>query len=85
MRVDAICAVFIALVAFVSIPLSDSKLWSVNSCSRCFRVHFSVLNPGFVGLALTYALSLTGLFQYCVRQSAEVESLVCFHLRYQKI
>lgn len=32
------------------------------------------LNAGLVGLALTYAISLNGMFQYCIRQSAEVES-----------
>ena len=36
----------------------------------------SALNAGLVGLALTYAVSLNGIFQVCVRQSAEVESLV---------
>ena len=34
------------------------------------------LDAGLVGLALTYSISLTGIFQYCVRESAEVESLV---------
>ena len=33
-------------------------------------------NAGLVGLSLTYVISLNGLFQYCVRVSAEVESLV---------
>ena len=33
-------------------------------------------DPGLVGLALTYAISLSGMFQYCVRQSAEVENIV---------
>ena len=35
------------------------------------------LNAGLVGLALTYAVSLNGAFQFCIRQSAEVESFVC--------
>ena len=34
------------------------------------------LNAGLVGLSLTYAISLNGLFQFCIRESAEVESLV---------
>lgn len=34
------------------------------------------VSAGVVGLALTYAKVLTGGFQWCVRQSAEVESLV---------
>ena len=43
-------------------------------------LHINVLlgvSAGVVGLALTYAKVLTGGFQWCVRQSAEVESLVC--------
>ena len=42
-------------------------------------LHANVLlgvSAGVVGLALTYAKVLTGGFQWCVRQSAEVESLV---------
>ena len=40
---------------------------------------FSVLlglDPGLVGLSLAYTITLTGMFQYCVRISAEVENLV---------
>ena len=36
----------------------------------------AVLSAGVVGLCLTYAKLLTGMFQYCIRTSAEVESLV---------
>uniref|UniRef100_A0A3P8V7T7 ATP binding cassette subfamily C member 4 (PEL blood group) n=1 Tax=Cynoglossus semilaevis TaxID=244447 RepID=A0A3P8V7T7_CYNSE len=34
------------------------------------------LDPGSVGLALTYAVTLTGMFQWGVRQSAEVENMM---------
>lgn len=34
------------------------------------------LEPGAVGLALSYAVTLTGMFQWGVRQSAEVENMV---------
>lgn len=37
---------------------------------------FSGLEPGAVGLALSYALTLTGMFQWGVRQSAEIENMV---------
>ena len=37
--------------------------------------HCSV-DQSFSGLALTYVVALSGLLQFCVRQSAEVESLV---------
>lgn len=36
------------------------------------------LDAGSVGLALTYASTLMGMFQWAVRQSAEVENLVTF-------
>uniref|UniRef100_A0A3P9LA07 Multidrug resistance-associated protein 4 n=1 Tax=Oryzias latipes TaxID=8090 RepID=A0A3P9LA07_ORYLA len=34
------------------------------------------LKPGAVGLALTYAVTLTGMFQWGVRQSAEIENMM---------
>lgn len=34
------------------------------------------LDPSLVGLSLVYTLRMTGSFQWCVRQSAEVESLM---------
>ncbi len=44
----------------------------------CMHVCYSssALNAGLVGLGLTYTLSLAGMFQYCVRLSAEVENVV---------
>uniref|UniRef100_A0A8C8DRS1 ATP binding cassette subfamily C member 4 (PEL blood group) n=1 Tax=Oryzias sinensis TaxID=183150 RepID=A0A8C8DRS1_9TELE len=36
----------------------------------------SGLEPGAVGLALTYAVTLTGMFQWGVRQSAEIENMM---------
>lgn len=38
----------------------------------------AALNAGQVGLALSYAITLMGTFQWGVRQSAEVENLVTF-------
>ncbi|XP_063248377.1 ATP-binding cassette sub-family C member 4 isoform X2 [Prinia subflava] len=57
-RLDAICAVFVIVVAFGSLLLSKT------------------LNAGQVGLALSYAITLMGTFQWGVRQSAEVENLM---------
>lgn len=39
----------------------------------------SSLNAGLVGLGLTYTVSLAGMFQYCVRLSAEVENVVSLY------
>ena len=38
------------------------------------------LGAGDVGLALSYAITLMGMFQWGVRQSAEVENLVSLWL-----
>ena len=73
MRIDIITSLFIAMVAFASVPLASSK---IRFCSVMISVNLA-LNAGLVGLALTYAVSLNGAFQFCIRQSAEVESFVC--------
>ncbi|XP_054998160.1 ATP-binding cassette sub-family C member 4 isoform X1 [Sorex araneus] len=57
-RLDAICAVFVIVVAFGALLLAQT------------------LDAGQVGLALSYALTLMGMFQWCVRQSAEVENMM---------
>ncbi|XP_006211067.1 ATP-binding cassette sub-family C member 4 [Vicugna pacos] len=57
-RLDAICALFVIVVAFGSLILANT------------------LDAGRVGLALSYALTLMGMFQWCVRQSAEVENMM---------
>ena len=44
--------------------------WFLCYCS------VTVMNGGLVGLSLTYAIGLMGLFQWGVRQSAEVENQV---------
>uniref|UniRef100_A0A8C6CPX6 Multidrug resistance-associated protein 4 n=1 Tax=Moschus moschiferus TaxID=68415 RepID=A0A8C6CPX6_MOSMO len=57
-RLDAICALFVIVVAFGSLILAKT------------------LDAGQVGLALSYALTLMGMFQWCVRQSAEAENMM---------
>ena len=34
------------------------------------------MDPNIASVSITYALTLSGLFQFCVRQSAEAENLV---------
>ena len=81
MRIDLLTAVFLAVVAFASVPLASSK-WSIWSPHQQRHIHVwwcfspSALNAGLVGLALTYTVSLSGTFQFCVRLSAEVENTV---------
>ncbi|XP_066477246.1 ATP-binding cassette sub-family C member 4 [Tiliqua scincoides] len=57
-RLDAICALVVVVVAFGSLLLAQT------------------LDAGQVGLALSYAITLMGMFQWGVRQSAEVENLM---------
>nr|XP_039260708.1 multidrug resistance-associated protein 4-like isoform X2 [Styela clava] len=60
LRLDLITATFVSTVAFFSV-ISASLL---------------NLNPGEIGLILTYTASLVSQFQWGVRQSAEVENLM---------
>lgn len=39
-------------------------------------LNISALSAGVVGLTLSYAIMISGVFQQCVRQSAEVENMV---------
>ncbi|XP_015272616.1 PREDICTED: multidrug resistance-associated protein 4 [Gekko japonicus] len=57
-RLDAICAIFVVVVAFGCLLLAQT------------------LDAGQVGLALSYAITLMGMFQWGVRQSAEIENLM---------
>ncbi len=56
--------------------MHDVLLWFC-SCVHAFVVcSVYSLDSGLLGLALAYALNMMGLFQYSVRQSAEVDSQV---------
>ena len=58
------------------LTLSSSSLCSSSSIPPFPTPLLPELNAGLVGLGLTYTVSLAGMFQYCVRQSAEVENIV---------
>ncbi|KAJ3191281.1 Multidrug resistance-associated protein 4 [Irineochytrium annulatum] len=62
LRLDVMSAMFLTLIAYVSVAAKGVSALG--------------LNPGSVGLLLSYGLSLVGLFQWAVRQSAEVENLM---------
>uniref|UniRef100_A0A667ZHL7 Cystic fibrosis transmembrane conductance regulator n=1 Tax=Myripristis murdjan TaxID=586833 RepID=A0A667ZHL7_9TELE len=59
-RLDGLCAIFVTVTAFSCLLLRDRKK----------------LDAGAVGLALSYAITLMGMFQWGVRQSAEVENMM---------
>ncbi|XP_039260712.2 ATP-binding cassette sub-family C member 4-like isoform X1 [Styela clava] len=60
LRLDLISATFVSTVTFFSV----------------IGASFLNLNPGEIGLILTYTTSLVNIFQWGVRQSAEVENLM---------
>ncbi|XP_032230963.2 ATP-binding cassette sub-family C member 4 isoform X2 [Nematostella vectensis] len=57
-RLEMLCLLFVTMAAFTPLFLS--------------RNHD--IDAGVVGLTLSYAVMLTGMFQWCVRMSAEVEN-----------
>jgi len=59
-RLDMVCVMIVALAAFGGAGL----------------VQASLVSPNLVGLAIVEAISLSGLFQFVVRQSALVESFM---------
>ncbi|XP_031342831.1 probable multidrug resistance-associated protein lethal(2)03659 isoform X2 [Photinus pyralis] len=68
---DLVCVIYIALVTLSFLFLGDGKcgimLIVINICGT------GVLS-GNVGLAITQSLGLTGMFQWGMRQSAEMEN-----------
>ncbi|XP_068719286.1 ATP-binding cassette sub-family C member 4-like [Montipora capricornis] len=60
-RLDFMCAMFIIVATFTPLFMAEGGI---------------SISAGVVGLALTYSKMLTGAFQWGIRQSAEVESLM---------
>jgi ATP-binding cassette, subfamily C (CFTR/MRP), member 4 len=65
-RLDMETAVILACVAFFAVFLQPTHQSNDNNNNSN--------NVGLIGFALVYTMSLSGLFQWAVRQSAEVES-----------
>jgi len=57
-RMDSLVFLFLAAVSFLSVTFNKQGWFSVD--------------PAILGLSLSMLLQLTGLFQWCIRQSAEV-------------
>ena len=57
-RLDAIMFLFLTLVAYLAVLFQNQGWFDVD--------------PAILGLALSVLLQLAGLFQWCIRQSAEV-------------
>ena len=59
---------FIAVNRWLGVRL-DLMCWAFGACTVFVAVATrSSLNPGLIGLSLSYILQLTALFQWCVRQ-----------------
>ena len=77
---DWICVTYVACVTFTCVNLRDCndliyshRLLTCNwICFQCVRA--LALSPSEAGLAISSAMALTGMFQWGVRQSAEVEN-----------
>ena len=76
MKLDMFGALFLSFVVFTSIPLSDGNFCTILLFFEFLYIFSVVLDPAFIGLSLAYTVSLSGLLQYTVRLSAEVEHLV---------
>ena len=63
-RLDFLAALFLSFCAFLSVMILD------------VLPDDGFVNPGNLGLTLTYSIALLSTFQWAVRQTAEVENLV---------
>jgi hypothetical protein len=81
-----LCFVFFAIVVFAPLAAKEAGL-SMFIClstllvATSFCINFliqiiSAVSATLVGLALLYTRQLFGMFQFCVRQTAEVENQV---------
>eukprot|EP00970_Alexandrium_tamarense_P018946 scaffold13569_cov240-Alexandrium_tamarense.AAC.1 len=55
---DALMFIFLAISSFAAVIVQDQDWLDID--------------PGILGLALSMLIQLSGLFQWCIRQSAEV-------------
>ena len=61
-RMDALMFVFLSIASFTAVVVHQQAWFEID--------------PGILGLALSMLIQLSGLFQWCIRQSAEVVNLV---------
>uniref|UniRef100_A0A3Q3XP58 ATP-binding cassette, sub-family C (CFTR/MRP), member 4 n=1 Tax=Mola mola TaxID=94237 RepID=A0A3Q3XP58_MOLML len=75
---DVISAWFLFLTTSRWLAVRLDGICSVFVTITAFGCFFlrDELEPGAVGLALSYAVTLTGMFQWGVRQSAEIENMM---------
>ncbi len=59
---DAIMFVFLTVASFAAVIVHEQAWFDID--------------PGILGLAISMLIQLSGLFQWCIRQSAEVVNLM---------
>jgi len=57
-RMDALMFIFLTIASFAAVIVHQENLFKID--------------PGILGLAVSLLIQLSGLFQWCIRQSAEV-------------
>ncbi|KAM9609979.1 ATP-binding cassette sub-family C member 4 isoform 4-T4 [Trichechus inunguis] len=83
LQVVGVVAVAVAVIPWIAIPLIPLAIiffilrqYFLETSRDVKRLESTTLDAGQVGLSLSYALTLMGMFQWCVRQSAEVENMM---------
>ena len=71
-------SIFLIAVMFTSVGLLSRESLIRNTALHLseYLVTIDVSDLSFIGLSLTYTISLSGAFQYMVRKSTEVENIV---------
>ena len=78
---DILISSLIPILAFTAVGLSSSVGALTSRCTmHAFPLYINNahtdVDPGLIGLGLTYVVGLASIFQWCIQQSAEVENLV---------
>eukprot|EP00578_Thalassiosira_sp_NH16_P018260 CAMPEP_0181116794 /NCGR_PEP_ID=MMETSP1071-20121207/22145_1 /TAXON_ID=35127 /ORGANISM="Thalassiosira sp., Strain NH16" /LENGTH=1366 /DNA_ID=CAMNT_0023201071 /DNA_START=81 /DNA_END=4182 /DNA_ORIENTATION=+ len=61
-RMDALMFIFLAIASFAAVVVDEQAWFDID--------------PGILGLAISMLIQLSGLFQWCIRQSAEVVNMM---------
>jgi ATP-binding cassette subfamily C (CFTR/MRP) protein 4 len=61
-RMDALMFIFLAIASFAAVIVHEENWFKID--------------PGILGLAVSLLIQLSGLFQWCIRQSAEVVNMM---------
>jgi ATP-binding cassette subfamily C (CFTR/MRP) protein 4 len=72
---DIVCIIYITLVTFSFLVIGNGNVYLFcQNYNYCLVFNFTEQFGGNVGLAITQAIGLTGMFQWGMRQSTELEN-----------